>query len=260
MKNAVRLLTMLIMFLAFPSSSHAAGLDGVVQWSTSRMETWSPPGRSFYPDAKETPSDGLVRYSEIARAAASVAFDPAEKPVFSGPDARFRTLAVMLAIADSESGYRKDVDSGRGSAARGDGGRSWCMMQIQLSTEDLSTHRTKTRIVLSDDAWSYAFDGKTGWGGEDLVQDRTKCFRAALHMIRVSMRACSYLPHQERLAVYTGGSCSYPEARKKSSDRMKKATSWLFSRPAPSDDAAIMTVLLQSSGLSALASGSLPTD
>ena len=241
MKKLVRLLAA-VLVLVFPAVCLAdSPSESVVGWCTAQMASWSPPGLSQYPGAKETKDDGTLRYAEIARDAFSVAYDPSEPPVFAGPDGRARTLALMLSIADSESGFRKDVDLGVGPASRGDGGRSWCLMQVQLSAEDQSTHRTVRRIVMDGDAWKYANDGKTGWGGEDLVSDRKKCFRAGLHMIRVSMRACSYLPVRERLAVYTGGSCAYEAARKSSSSRIGKAMSWLFRKPAPMADVDVLS-------------------
>lgn len=219
--------------LLWASSSHASH-DSIRTWAQLQMESWAPPGHTWRKEAREDPASARSRYSDVAAAAAAVAYDPSEPPLFGGPDGRARTLALMLAVADSESGFRKDVDLGSGEASRGDHGESWCLMQIRLSPAvDGSTRR---RIVMDGDAWTLSDSG--GWTGQDLVRDRTKCFRAGLHMMRVSMRACKGLSLEDRLSLYTSGNCQ--DGRASSRNRMVKAMRWLRKSPPPYRDDAVV--------------------
>ncbi len=232
-KVFARILTVLLV-LCLPA--HAFALNdvaskSVISWCTTQMSEWSPGGTSKYPDAKESVEDSISRYDEIAQAAFNVAFDPAEPPVFSGARGRSETLALMLSVAGTESGFRKDVDLGVGNHSRGDSGRSWCMMQVMLSQPNLETKKTKMRVVLDGLLWKYAYDGKTGWGGEDLVQDREKCFRVGLHMIRNSLKSCEYLPLSKRLSVYASGSCKSVNGQKRSREKMDTMNRFLRKSP-----------------------------
>src|SRR5262245_66320038 len=101
-------------------------------WLLGVMVATAPPGRSRFPtEARETPEDGRARYAAIAHAVAEVALDPDERPLFSGDRARERTAALLLSISWHESGWRRDVDLGIGSHARG-GGRYHCVMQVAV--------------------------------------------------------------------------------------------------------------------------------
>lgn len=219
--------------------------EKVVQWAVDQMARWSPPDKlsaaetaSGYP---ETEAEARSRFAKIAAAARDVAFDPKEPPVFQGPDARSRTMAVMLAIASIESGgFQKKTDLGIGDGV-GDGGKSWCLMQVRLSTKNAATGKTWYRVVLDDKYWSYAVDGVSGWGGEDLVADRHKCFRAGLHAVRGSFDKLASRPLEDRLAVYASGkiTAGFVASRR----RMERAVSWLAKDPAPEQDAAVLELL-----------------
>jgi hypothetical protein len=89
-------------------------MDPIIAWTLAIMLAWAPPGRSAIKEAIETPEAGTARYEEIARDAVKVAFDPAERPLVAGPRARSQSLAVLLAVAYHESGFRRDVDLGLG--------------------------------------------------------------------------------------------------------------------------------------------------
>ena len=219
-------------------ASHQASKDEVVKWVVSQMSEWSPPGKSLFPDAKESVEEATARYGLIADDAAHVAFDPAEPPLFKGPNGRYKTLALLLAVADSESGFRKDVDVGKGNYSKGDSGQSWCLEQVRLGVA--TKGKTHTRISLVDGGGiKYVYDG-TGYGGEDLVSDRKKCFRVALHIMRVSFDTCSGLDVEKRLSLYASGSCSL--GWEASSRRIKKAVKWLSISPPPSDDESAVKV------------------
>ncbi len=206
------------------------------EWALAQLVKWQPPGKSLYKDAKETEEDGTARYREIVRDAIAVAYDPSEAPLFPGPYGRAKTLATMLGIADSESGFRKDVDLGVGALAKGDSGRSWCMMQIQLGSAIYG--KTPARIVMKDGSFLISYDKASGWGGEDLVADRKKCFRAGLHVMRTSFDLCSSLPLEERLSVYASGNTTH--GRTASRIRIEKAKKWLAATAPPMDDLSVL--------------------
>ena len=165
------------------------------------MTAWVPPAQHV-----EGRDKALERYESIAKDIATVAMDEANDPLFAGGDGRQKTALLMASIASFESYYRADVDSGK---ARGDNGKSWCLMQIQVGT------------------------GKTaeGWSGEELIASRNKCLTAGLNKLRVSMAFCRALPLRFRLAGYTHGKCIEDP---KSETRMGRATRWLSDHPFPS--------------------------
>ncbi len=240
MKKFAALITASVI-LAISQASHAFPKT-LEDWAVDRMSLWQPPGRSSYPNARETPEDGLARYHEIARDVISVAYDPSETPIFPGPYGRAKTTAMMLSMSDYESGYRKDVDTGEGEDARGDGGKSWCMMQIQLG---LAVHgRTAIRIKTDGPYFAWTTKKSEGWGGEDLVRDRQACFRAALHIIRESFVVCRGLPLNEKLSMYASGNCT--DGREASRIRMDQAIRWLAQVAPPMNDEETLTEMARS--------------
>ena len=187
-------------------------MDPIMAWAVALMVSWAPPGRSHIKDAIEEPEAGKARYEEIARAAARVAYDPATPPLFRGPRGRASTMALLLAVASHESGFRRDVDLGIGKLARGSGTDS-CLLQIRVGK------------------------GKTaeGWTHEDLVGDREKCFRAGHSLIKRSFGACRRLPLLDWLGAYTRGRCARDEPLSRA--RLGRA---LRAQQAPLDDAAAL--------------------
>ncbi|MGO9710150.1 MAG: hypothetical protein ACLQBL_14880 [Polyangiaceae bacterium] len=143
----------------------------IITWLVAAMFAWTP--------AKEP---DRARYTEIASDLAAVVYDPAEQPLFAGSDGRAKTALLLASIAAHESTFRVDVENGR---ARGDGGTSWCFMQLHIGS------------------------GKTveGWTGQDVTSDRKLCFRAGLHIARESFRMCNGLPDNEMLSAYASGQC-----------------------------------------------------
>ena len=159
------------------------------------MLSWVP----LYAQTAESKEDALARYESIAGDAAEVATDAEESPLFSGPSGRAQTALLMLSVASYESAYRKTVDDGDNL---GDGGRSFCLMQIRVG------------------------DGTTreGWTGKDLVAERTRCFRAALHILHGSFNICHTLPVEDRMSAYATGRCFENAAVSRS--RIGRARSW----------------------------------
>lgn len=232
----------------FQSDAVASSGSIVEQRCVDKMVAWELLGKATNKDALETTSETLERYKSIARDAISVVYDPTETPLFSGPQARAKTLATVLSVASTESHFRRDVDFGIGEQSKGDHGRSWCLMQIQLGRE--INGKTRTRIVLNDSGYSFTRNPSEGLGGEDLVADRKSCFRAALHMMRVSLRTCSHLPPEERLSVYASGNCI--SGRKASRIKMNRANYWLRSSAPPVNDAEAISDLVFNDNVVAL--------
>lgn len=237
LKSQIKWIIFVFVF-GFISDSYASEkpVDKVIDWAVNRMSKWSPPGRkSYIPEATETEEEATTRYASIASDALTIAFDPSEKPIFGGSQGRLRTFSLLISVAHSESGFRKDVDFGLGKYAKGDGGRSWCLGQIQLGKA--SDGKTKTRVLLTEGGGlKYVWDG-TGLGGEDLVSDRKNCFRVSLRIMRLSFNSCSALPISKRLAVYASGSCD--KGHDSSSARVGKAIRWLSIDPAPVEDSEV---------------------
>lgn len=226
-----------------PAPSVAA--TSLHQWLTDRMLSWMPPGRSYIPEAKETPDEGKARYEKIADAMISVVYDPSERPIFTGKYGRARTLALVASVSWFESGYRKDVDLGTGALGRGDRGRSWCMMQIMLGTPDPKVGSTKSRVFLTQDSFKIVQPNDPRWAsaysGADLVQDRQKCFRTGLHLLRNSFRACRSLSVEDRLGVYGSGRCQ--AGWQPGRYRVRKAQRWLASGKPPLTDSEALKLL-----------------
>jgi hypothetical protein len=175
-------------------------MNALIAYLLAAMVTWSPPGDHDYYERRE---ETLERYAAIARDVAEVALDPAEAPLFGGPQGRVQTGLLLASVAFYESGgYRRDVDLGIGKKARGDSGRSWCLMQINLG------------------------DGMTAerWSGRDLVLDRQKCLRVGLRRMRESFDMCKGEVFVDRLSGYTTGRCTADDDF--SHRRMKRALQW----------------------------------
>jgi hypothetical protein len=166
----------------------------------SAMVAWMPPKVHH----REGEAAALQRYEAIANDIAKVALDETEQPLFAGEDGRTQTALLVASIASFESHFRADVDEGK---ARGDNGVSWCLMQVQVH-------------------------GKTaeGWTGPELVNDRTKCLKAGLHLIRESFSMCKHLPLRHKLSGYTVGTCGSDSA---SEWRIGRAVKWMKEHPTP---------------------------
>lgn len=249
----------------------ATSADSVQKWVVDRMVSWSRPGITLHPPAMETFDQGRERYELIANAAILAALK--ERPLFGGKYGRLRTLTLILSISMFESSYRKDVDMNLGKEGRGDGGRSWCLMQIQLGSPmwvDGSGKRvvlqqqcvevpsgprkcewipppgsiatTPARIVMNDggDGYEMTTDQTRGHSGQDLIADRELCFRAGIRQLRRSMGACKNLPTLDRLSAYASGSCD--KGREASRRRMGAAVRWMSERPPPMNDAQLVQV------------------
>ena len=218
----------------------------VVAWLVGLLTAGAPPGRPQYePAAKETVEQAQERYQGIAEAIATVAYDAAEEPVEG--NRRF-TAALMAAVAYHESGFRRDVDLGIGRArlaASGwnDSGRSWCLMQINLGRKDLDKE-TADRLS-AEKGFAVTMDSalktREGWTGLELLQDREKCFRAGLHVLKGAVGVCHHLGRLDWLRSYASGNCS--DGANESALRMGTAIRWGRSAKNNWNDAEIMRSL-----------------
>jgi hypothetical protein len=166
-------------------------------WLLTAMVAFSPPQAQ-----REGEAAALVRYGEMAQDFARVALDDTETPLFEGDSGRPQTALLMAAVASYESGYRSDVDQG---TVKGDHGKALCIMQVQ---------------VYGKTAENYSRD--------EVMNDRQKCLRVALHRMRQSFTACHGLKLVNRLAGYTVGHCIEEE---KSEWRMLRALNYWKGHP-----------------------------
>src|SRR5262249_39879392 len=151
------------------------------------------------------------------KAIALVSLDPAEAPMFGGKFGRERMAALLLSVSYFESGWRRDVHLGIGKLARGDSGRSWCLMQIHI------------RKGPPQDGWDGPRRG--GARGPELVASRERCLRAGLHILRRSARACSQRPLTQWLNAYASGTCERGENESRA--RVDTAIRWFTQHPPP---------------------------
>jgi hypothetical protein len=207
-------------------------LEKVIAWIVSLIASVAPLDRPQYiPEARETVEETQERYESIARNLIEVVYDQNENPLFPGARGRQRTITVVLAAATFESSFRRDVDFGEGKFSRGDHGKSWCLNQLNLGVAD-PEGITPNRILVTSSG-GYKFVPKTheeGWTGTELVQDRTKCFRAALAVLRSSFASCRSLnlPLEDRLRVYASGDCE--KGSEASHRRMGLALRWMSTK------------------------------
>lgn len=205
----------------------------------SLMVSVAPPGRKLYiPEAQETVEEATSRYKDIAKDVAYVVWDPQEKPIFPGSRGRERTAIVLLSVITFESGFRKDVDFGVGKLSKGDGGKSWCLNQVNLDKVGPNGSTLKRIIVTTGGGFKITDNQDEGWGGQDLVDDRQKCFHAALSILRSSLAACRKNPFEERLAQYASGYCD--RGVEASRIRMGLALRWMGTKLPKFKDADVM--------------------
>lgn len=199
----------------------------IVVWVLTAMLAWIPaPEKSVLGESSQ---EHLARREEIARQFVEVAFDPAERPLFEGPSGRAETALFLASIASFESRYDVDVDNGKRVGGLGE----VCIMQVMVDWSDKKNPKTKE-----------------GWTTKDLISDRKKCIRAALHMLQTSQEICSNASHPlnatkkalkgaDQFTIYTGGKCS--EGSIHAAHRFDRSRKWSQAHPAPSVSASTST-------------------
>jgi len=159
-------------------------------WILSLMELLAPPEKRVTETTLrmggETVEQMKERYKQFANDMAEVVL---VNPVFTtGKYAEYRSAAQMLGVAFMESGFRKDVDVGPCRKGECDKGNSFCSMQIQTGIAGKSPE---------------------GWKGQELLEDRKKCFMSGANALRRSYGACG------NLSSYTVGHCEKDEPKAK---------------------------------------------
>jgi len=200
-------------------------MEPIYAWILAFMVSVAPPGRkTYYAEAQETKEVAMARYQSIAEDIVEVVYNPETKPLFRGKVGRARTVSVILAIMLYESGFMRNVDHGIGKYARGDQGKSWCLMQLNVGKGRTIKWNTKhDRPARYNDKPEDIFEGYTG---KEMVEDRRKCIQEGLKGLWMSFRSCRgmNLPLNQRLRVYGSGSCH--GAQKGSALRMDTAIRW----------------------------------
>lgn len=214
-------------------------MNTVIAWIVSFITAVNPAGsKKWLPAAEETSEEATARYESIATDLASVVWDRDNPPLFQGSLGREKSASVLLATMRFESQFRRDVDLNIGDKARGDGGDSYCMLQIDIGKgRTQAWNQTKHRFVYKGDAATDVII--PGFTGDELIADRKKCLLTAYRMMRVSFQACYKLPVEDRLALYASGTCDL--GHKASEIRMKLAKTWFTQhKPAFNDDEAFV--------------------
>lgn len=208
---------------ADPKTNGCTSRSLAKEWIKGIIVKAAPPGRPTYIEhAKETKEDALERYDGIARSLVAVVYDPDTKPLFSGSSGRSRTASILLGVMFWETGFRRDVDLGEGKLSRGDQGKSWCLMQLNIgSNRTASWNVVKKRFALPADP---ADQVREGFTGPELVLDRTVCISEGYKALKGSFGACRKLPLEHRLASYASGSCD--KGWQKSSERIGSGIRW----------------------------------
>jgi hypothetical protein len=181
-------------------------VNAVIAWLVAFMVAVAPTTRKhFYVDDKETPDEAQARYESIANDVVEVYWDPENPPLFSGPTGRLKTVSVAMSIIYHESQLRRDVDFGLGKKAKGDSGKSWCLMQVMTGNgRSGDWNKVKHRFKMWGDKPE---DIVEGWTGTELVQDRKKCLTAGYRVMAASFAVCHKLPVSEWLRAYASGNC-----------------------------------------------------
>jgi hypothetical protein len=167
----------------------------IANYVLAAMLFWYPLQNHAYTGASE--HDTLEHYISIAN---DIADSAQEHPLFVGDEGVLKTAMLSASTAGYESGgFRADIDD---CTTVGDGGHAYTLWQLHLPTVvDVSA----------------------------ACADRRVAAVKALDLMGISFKMCSNLPQQERLAGYTGGSCS--RGRAESRRRWQRAQDWLVAHP-----------------------------
>lgn len=195
-------------------------MKALTAWLVLAMASWIP--LPEVPLHDEPLADYAARRESIAKDILEVAQDPTEEPLFDGPTGREETALFMAAIASFESAYDLHVDLGKRRGAAGE----VCIMQVAVDAAI-----TKRGMITAE-----------GWTRDELVADRKKCIRAALHKLQVSKKICGDANHMlnqtkramkgaDLYTLYTGGKCS--EGSPYAAHRYDRARRWLGKNPVP---------------------------
>jgi len=192
---------------ASTETHETSALQKAHDWAVAFMVKVARPGRKiWYEGGQETKEEALARYDKIAWDIVRLAYSQDTIPVFSSKShGRSQTAAIWMGIMLHESGFAKHVDLNIGRYGRGDGGRSWCMMQLRIGKGTTVPWNTKEdRQPRWGDDPADIFEGYTG---EQIIADRSKCIEEGHHLVRASFKSCKKLGLLDRLTAYTIGKC-----------------------------------------------------
>jgi hypothetical protein len=172
----------------------AVSLSALVAYLLVAFEAWAPASSHAFVESRAITD---CRYIDIATTIATVALDPAEPPLFPGPNGRAETAVYLGAIASVESGqFSAKVQF---CQTLGDGGTAAGLFQSHKSTR------------------------RACWSLESAT-------RMALEQVRESFTACTKVG-APALAAYASGSCRKGWAAARM--REDRALSWVSAHPFP---------------------------
>ena len=227
-----------------------------IVWMVAFMTQFSPPGGpTWVAEAKESKTEAEARYEDIAKDIQTVVSE--EEPLFKGAYGRIRTASVILSIMFHESGFRKDVDLGLGKLAKGDGGNSVCMMQLNIGKgRTFAWNTKKLRPALPADPPDEVM---AGWNQKEISADRKKCIRAGYRIIKISFGAGRSLPMLDWLRVYASGSTT--AGSKESQARMGLALKYYAAhKPDFTDQDILLSPLVKPSDVEMISPFNLAPD
>lgn len=194
----------------------------VATWLLKATMTWVP---FLATSGYETKSACETRREQIAQDFHDVAFDTIEKPLFKAAtehEARAMTATFLASIASYESGFHYLVDIGR------------CDLLAKLNgvTEDKVCDNGKSHCIMQINIGS----GKTseGWSKADLIGDRKKCIRSALHILQYSKETCMAAGIKtvpDVFSIYAAGKCYNGSTHML--HRFNRASIWVRDNPVP---------------------------
>jgi hypothetical protein len=187
----------------------------LLAWALAAMTSWLP----YQSHHGEPIQEVETRYESIAKAAIAANYDASVPPLWVS---RAASTILTLSVAKDESDFRADVFSGVGPKARGDHGRSFCLMQVQLGDGS---------ITVGDEEWT----------GDDLLADPTKCMTAGVQKLRGSLGTCREVEFRDRLSAYITGSCQAASWRSRL--RVDRAVVWLHEHRPPVRDRDVLDAL-----------------
>lgn len=161
----------------------------VLVWITRELPPEKYAALPAYPEAVESADERKARYGDIAADLALVLTEEL-------PEASRRPMAaLMTAVAIRESGLAKDVDAPACSLAR-----------IRRGGCDAGLAKSLWQVHQAEPFGS-----------------RQEAAREALRRVRISLKACRWLPSEARLAAYASGTCASSAGHRVSRDRFTLA-------------------------------------
>lgn len=213
-------------------------MESIITYVLAAMLSWVPI-QNLTPYG-ESEAEARVRLRAIATDIVTVAFDPAEPPVFAGADGRIKTSLLHAAIASMEGGFQKFIEDGacnkpgyagdrRGNC---DGGHAWSLWQIHIFGNGY--------LFMADGSLS-SVDASPDYArehpdeivrGPQIISDRMKAVRLAQRLERSSIKRFN------SLCAYTGECDNANQA--KAVVRLDRAKNYFAHHPyvAPPDPTA----------------------